>query len=192
MFKKTNDRIRNENSRRQQKIQNIVQSKYKRHKMYFFIINSTDLQELLQRNESILAQTIKREEQLQHKYCVDIENAIKLNKQLNTIISKKNKILAELKVKQHQNDFTKCEEQKKLYKENASLFDDYAKIIELKEKEKLHNKILLEEFKKSMDEAQNKISDLEELKLKSDFKANLLENENKTIFGDLLYEIKKK
>ena len=33
---------------------------------------------------------ISREEQMQNKYCNDINNAINLNKQLNTIINKKN------------------------------------------------------------------------------------------------------
>lgn len=71
--------------------------------------------------------------------------------------------------------------QKELYKENAVLFNDYANIIELKEQEK-----------RQIDEERKKLSDLEEQKLKSEFKAQLLEDDNKLLFLDLLNEMKKK
>lgn len=50
-----------------------------------------DLTNTIRRNEDAMAQITDREEKLQHKYCVDIRNAIKLNKQLNEIIVTKNK-----------------------------------------------------------------------------------------------------
>jgi hypothetical protein len=49
-----------------------------------------DLEETLKNNEKILNNAINREEHMQNKYCADINNAINLNKQLNSIINKKN------------------------------------------------------------------------------------------------------
>ena len=49
-----------------------------------------DLEETLKNNEKILNNAISREEHMQNKYCADINNAINLNKQLNSIINKKN------------------------------------------------------------------------------------------------------
>jgi hypothetical protein len=49
-----------------------------------------DLQDTLEKNEMLLKESIQREEKLQHKYCVDVSNAVKFNKQLNTIICNKN------------------------------------------------------------------------------------------------------
>ncbi len=126
---------------------------------------------------------------MQHKYCVDIENAIKLNKQLNLIISKKNQVLADVKIKQCRNDEEKVNIQKKLYKENATLFNDYARIIEIKENEK---KYLVEVKNRMIEKARDKIEELEEEKLKSNFKVKVLENDNKKIFNELISEIKNK
>jgi hypothetical protein len=148
-----------------------------------------NLQETLHNNEELLTEAMRREEQLQHKYCTDIENAIKLNKQLNTIVSKKNKMLADIKIKQHKNDEEKINEQKKLYKENASLFNDYAKIIELKEREKRH---VEEEKLRMRQQAKMRIEELEEQKLKSEYKAKVLETENKDIFSELVLELGKR
>ncbi len=59
--------------------------------LYTHNINDINiLQETLKRNEDLLSEAIKREEKLQHKYCIDIQNAIKLNKKMNTIIRDKN------------------------------------------------------------------------------------------------------
>ena len=49
-----------------------------------------NLQDTLTNNEKILGEALSREEKMQNKYCSDIENAIKLNKQLNVIVAKKN------------------------------------------------------------------------------------------------------
>lgn len=147
------------------------------------------LQETLRSNEVLLAEAVKREEKLQHKYCVDIENAIKLNKQLNVIISNKNQTLADLKIKQQRSGEEKNNETQKLYKENKALFNDYAKIIELKEKEKRYND---EEKSKMLEKAKNKIARLENERIQYDYKVKLLENENKGIFDELVSEIKKK
>jgi hypothetical protein len=147
------------------------------------------LQDTLHCNEALLEEAMRREEKLQHKYCLDIENAIKLNKQLNTIISKKNKLLADIKIKQFKNDEDKILEQKKLYKENANLFNDYAKIIELKEREKRH---VEEEKLRMRQQAKMRIEELEEQKLKSEYKAKVLETENKDIFNELVQELGKR
>jgi hypothetical protein len=137
----------------------------------------------------LLAEAIRREEKLQHKYCVDIHNAIKLNKHLNSIISKKNQYILDIKCRKNRSEEDAIKEQKKLYKENASLFNDYAKIIELKEKEKAY---IEEEKRKIKEENQNFILNLEEEKMISEYKAEILEKENKIIFNDLVSEIKKK
>jgi hypothetical protein len=171
----------------------ILESKIENSKMKFKelwdrnVEDIKNLQETLKNNEKLLAETIKREEKLQHKYCIDIENAIKLNKQLNMIICKKNKILAEVKIKQQRNDEEKINEQKKLYKENALLFNDYAKIIELKEKEKKQNE---EEKVKILEQARVKIDELEEDKIKNEYKVKMLKKENQEIFNELITEFK--
>ncbi len=41
-------------------------------------------------NKNILEEALKREEYMQNKYMADMENAILLNKQLNTHVAKKN------------------------------------------------------------------------------------------------------
>jgi len=49
-----------------------------------------NLQDTLTNNERILNEALVREESMQNKYCSDIENAITLNKQLNSIVARKN------------------------------------------------------------------------------------------------------
>ena len=60
--------------------------RYKKYKFFLFF----DLQETLLNNDKILNNAVNREENMQNKYCNDINNAINLNKQLNQIINKKN------------------------------------------------------------------------------------------------------
>lgn len=146
------------------------------------------MQELLQNNEALLQESIQREKKLQHKYCIDIQNAIKLNKRLNEIISKKNNEIADIKIKQHHVDVDKIKEHNKLYKENATLLDDYAKIIEIKEKERRHAD---EEKRRFNDEAKFRIGKLEDERNKYDFKSKYLEKENKYLLDELIDEIKK-
>lgn len=76
-----------------------------------------------------------------------------------------------------------------MYKENASLFNDYANIIEIKEKEK---KYINEDRNKIIQDMNSRLFDMEEQKLKSEFKVDVLERDNKNIFNDLINEIKKK
>ena len=94
-----------------------------------------------------------------------------------------------MKIKQQRSGEEKNNETKKLYKENKALFNDYAKIIELKEKEKRYNE---EEKTRLLEKAKNKIARLENEKIEYDYKVRLLENENKGIFDELVSEIKKK
>jgi hypothetical protein len=94
-----------------------------------------------------------------------------------------------LKIKQEKNDLKSINEQKKLYKENANLFNDYAKIIELKEQEKRYYE---EEKHRVIGGYNNLISDIEEQKLKSEYKVDILEKDNRMIFDELVNEIKKK
>jgi hypothetical protein len=75
-----------------------------------------------------------------------------------------------------------------LYKENATLFNDYAKILELKEKEKKHHEA---EKNKLIETTNTALNDIEEQKVRADFKAKLLENENITMFNEYIKEYKK-
>lgn len=138
---------------------------------------------ILRDSESLLDQAKKREEELQNKYCFDIQKAVWLNKQLNNIISKKNKLLADIKIKQNKKEVETNHEKMKLCKENAELYNEYNKILEMKEYEKF-----------SIEEEKNKLLDdldrLEMEKLKSEYKSNLLEEENKLIFNKMIDNIK--
>lgn len=139
----------------------------------------------MKNNETLLIQAKKREEELQNKYCSDIQKAVSLNKQLNNIISKKNKMIADIKIKQNKKEAEVTNETLKLYKENASLFNEYNKIVEIKEIEK-HN----------LEEEKNKLkTDMEQLemeKIKSDYKSTILEEENKLIYDQIIENIKHK
>jgi len=139
----------------------------------------------LKSNETLLIQAKKREEELQNKYCSDIKKAVSLNKQLNCIILKKNKLIADIKIKQNKKEAEVTNETQKLHKENADLFNEYNKIMELKEIEK-----------HSLEEEKNKLkNDLEQLeieKIKSEYKSTILEEENKMIFNQVLENIKTK
>jgi hypothetical protein len=139
----------------------------------------------LKNNETLLIQAKQREEELQNKYCSDIQKAVSLNKQLNNIISKKNKLIADIKIKQNKKEADATNETLKLYKENANLFNEYNKIMEIKEIEKY-----------SLEEEKNKLkTNLEQLemeKIKSDYKSTILEEENKLIFNQIIENIKLK
>lgn len=156
--------------------------------MFFFLfirIIYLDLHSLLKNNEALLIQAKRREEDLQNKYCSDIEKAVSLNKQLNNIISKKNKLIADIKIKQNKKEADSTNETLKLYKENANLYSEYNKIMEIKEIEKY-----------SLEEEKNKLkTDLEQLemeKIKSDYKSTILEEENKLIYNQIIENIKSK
>lgn len=127
----------------------------------------------------------KREDDLKNKYCNDIQKAVSLNKQLNGIISKKNKLIADIKIKQNKKDSDIENEKNKLFQENANLYSEYSKIMELKENEK----ISIEEQNQKL---KNNIEELESLKLKSEYKSNLLEEENKKYFENMIENIKSK
>ncbi len=139
----------------------------------------------MKNNETLLIQAKKREEDLQNKYCSDIQKAVSLNKQLNNIISKKNKLIADIKIKQNKKEAEVTNETLKLYKENANLFCEYNKIIEINdiEKHKLEdekNKLKTEKEQLEMD------------KIKSDYKSTILEEENKLIYNKIIENIKQK
>jgi hypothetical protein len=92
-------------------------------------------------------------------------------------------------MKQKRSDATSTDEIKRLYKENANLFNDYAKILEIKEREKM----LHEKEKDKLIENTNVIfNDIEEQKRRADYKAKLLENENVNMFNEYLKEYKNK
>ena len=140
---------------------------------------------MLVNNESLLNEAKRREDDLKNKYCNDIQKAVSLNKQLNSIISKKNKSIADIKIKQNKKEVDVETEKNKLYKENANLYTEYNKIMELKENEK----VLIEEQNLKL---KSNLDDLEVLKLKSEYKSNLLEEENKKYFDNMLESIKSK
>jgi hypothetical protein len=139
----------------------------------------------LENNNSLLKEAQKREDDLKNKYCNDIQKAVSLNKQLNNIISKKNKLIADIKIKQNKKECDIENQKNKLYQENANLYNEYIKFMETKENEK----ILIEEQNQKL---KNNIQELEVLKLKSEYKSNILEEENKKYFDDMIGNICKK
>jgi len=139
----------------------------------------------LKNNETLLTQAKKREEELQNKYCSDIQKAVSLNKQLNSIISKKNKLISDIKIKSNKKETETTNEKLKLYKDNAELFNEYNKIVEIKELEKYS----LEEEKNKL---KNNLEELEIEKIKSDYKSSILEEENKQIYSQIIENIKSK
>ena len=139
--------------------------------------NSNDLQSLqitVKTNQDLLAQAIEREELLQKKYCNDIQNAIKLNKNLNEIITKKNQQILEInKMKSKENEEMMVEKQK-LTQQNAMLYCDLSAAIQAKEKEKM---LLQQEAIKKINESKNLIEKYEK--------------ENSTLSDRLSYQLTK-
>ena len=127
----------------------------------------------------MLSEVQKREDNLKNKYCNDIQKAVSLNKQLNCIISKKNKSIADIKIKQSKKEGDIEIEKNKLFQENANLYSEYSKNMEVKENEK----VFIEEQNQKL---KNNIQDLEALKLKSEYKSDILEEENKKYFDDMI------
>ncbi len=80
------------------------------------------------------------------------------------------------------------EDKKKLINENADLYNNFSEIFSKK-----NNKIkqIKEEKEKIFSEAKIIIDSLEEQKIKHEFKANLLEDENKLMFNQYIDAIKK-
>ena len=93
-----------------------------------------------------------------------------------------------MKIKIVNQEKTLNEDKKKLYQENAGLYSNFAEIYSKKTKQ---IKQIDSEKNKILSEAQNKIYDLEEQKLKHEFKANILEDENKLMFNDYIEAMKK-
>ncbi len=80
------------------------------------------------------------------------------------------------------------EDKKKLINENADLYNNFSEIFSKK-----NNKIkqIKQEKEKIFSEAKIIIDSLEEQKIKHEFKANLLEDENKLMFNQYIDAIKK-
>ncbi len=80
------------------------------------------------------------------------------------------------------------EDKKKLINENAELYNNFSEIFSKK-----NNKIkqIKQEKEKISSEAKIIINSLEEQKMKHEFKANLLEDENKLMFNQYIDAIKK-
>lgn len=72
--------------------------------------------------------------------------------------------------------------------ENADLYSNFAEIYSKKS-----NQIrqIDSEKNKLINDAKNTINDLEEQKIKHEFKANVLEDENKVMFNDYIVAMKK-
>jgi hypothetical protein len=91
-------------------------------------------------------------------------------------------------MKQKKLDTNSSNEMQRLYKENANLFNDYAKIMQIKEKEK---KNFETEKNQLIQNTNTMLNDIEEQKMRADFKAKLLEKENVVMFNEFLKEYKK-
>ena len=135
------------------------------------------MKDTLKNNEHLLEASIQREEKLQNKYRSDIVTAVKLNRELNDLVSKKNIEISEIELLSKKKDLMATVKISDMQKQSANLHIDYSKYLEIYDKELKHaNK----DKKSLLNESSNKINELEEQKLKTEYKVNILEEENKT------------
>lgn len=124
----------------------------------------------------MLSDAITREEKLQNKYSTDIESLIRMNKQLNELVNKKNQNIASIKNSYKNIDIENKEKISKLNRQSSEIFNDYSKYVEMKN---IEMKSIEQEKMKYMNENNKRISDLEEQKMKNEYMANYLKEESK-------------
>lgn len=124
------------------------------------------LKETLKNNEILLSESIKREEKIHNKYKLDILSAVKLNKELNNLIEKKNNEMSELEI---QNKKKELQANEKIFQmENQSLLlqSNYINYLNRYDNE---IKRLNEEKRKIINESNRNIGLSDEEKLIKDY-----------------------
>lgn len=124
------------------------------------------LKETLKNNEILLSESIKREEKIHNKYKLDILSAVKLNKELNNLIEKKNNEMSELEI---QNKKKELQANEKIFQmENQSLLlqSNYINYLNRYDNE---IKWLNEEKRKIINESNRNIGLSDEEKLIKDY-----------------------
>ena len=110
-----------------------------------------------------------------------------MNKELNNLVSKKNHEISELSLNFKKKEIVSNEKINDLVKQSANIHIDYSKYLEIYDKEV---KTLANKNKEIANESKAKIDELEQLRLKNEYKAMMLEEENKTISIDYREQLK--
>lgn len=124
---------------------------------------------------------------MQNKYRSDIIEAVKMNKELNSLVNKKNNQISELNLLYKKKEIATNEKIGNLVKQSANIHIDYSKCMEIYDKEV---KNLVNKNNEISNESKSKIEELEKLRLKNEYKAMMLEEENKCISIDYKEQLK--
>lgn len=143
---------------------------------------------MLKNNQYLLEESIKREENLQVKYKSEIMTAIKLNKDLNELVSKKNNEISELSLISKKKEIQNNQDISNLQKQTNQTHIEYSKYLSLQDKALKNLSKKKEEIEKI---TSNKLEELEEQKAKQEYFSQLLEEENKAMVFELKQTLKK-
>lgn len=132
--------------------------------------------------------SIKREEHLQDKYKSEITDAIKINKDLNDLVIKKNQHINKLSIISKKKELVDME---KINSIKSQTMDEQNKLTKyLEDKENEIRRIAMEK-NNILSCTSKQLLELEEQRRKFEIKSEMLEEENKTMVFELKNQLKK-
>lgn len=115
-------------------------------------------------------------------------SAIKMNKDLNGLIIKKNNEISELSILSKKKELIINDQISNLHKKAATTHIEYSSYLDLQNQA---YKNLIKDKEESDLRNQYKMNELEEEKVKNEYKSDLLEEENKAMVYELKQTLKK-